>query len=193
MSLFINPPKKIYAAMRQCFTDYTPANHGAARRYAEHIRLGITAYDFTLAWSNQFWLIHVAWPKPNDAGNELEGWHMYLTKYNYALLEHGISTIQLENVVSEPEPFRNDVLADTSVSGMFSTLRTDAKAKGATVQGRKSINAKYLRDVSKLFAAAGVNDMCIDVDFGMGPCDAVTLIGRADAAHLHALIMPIRR
>lgn len=193
MSLFVNPPKQIYSAMRQCFNAYTPARNGAVRRYAEYIRLGITAYDFTLAWTNQFWLIHVAWPKPKNAGNQLEGWHMYLTKYNYAFLEHGISTIQLENVVSEPEPFRNDVLAETSVSAMFSTLRTDAKAKGATVQGRKSINAKYLRDVSKLFAAAGVNDMRIDMDFGMGPCDAVTLVGRADIAHIDALIMPIRR
>lgn len=193
MSLFVNPPKKIYSAMRQCFTAYTLAGNFAARRYAEHIRLGITAYDFTLAWSNQFWLIHVAWPKPKDAGNHLEGWHMYLTKYNYALLEHGISTTQLEGVVSEPEPFRSDVLSEAAVSALFSNLRTDSTAKGADVQGRKSLNAKYLRDVCKLFAAAGVDDMRIDMDFGMGPLDAVTLIGRADVARIDALIMPIRR
>lgn len=193
MSLFVIPPKKIYAAVRQCFTAYTPNRNVAARRYAEYIRLGITAYDFTLTWSNQLWLIHVSWPKPKDVGNELEGWHMYLTKYNYALLEHGISTIQLEGVVSEPEPFRNDILSESSVRAMFSNLRTDDKAKGAKVQGKKSLNAKYLRDVSKLFAAAGVNDMRVDMDFGMGACDAVTLMGHADVACINALIMPIRR
>lgn len=190
--MFIQVPKKVYSAIRQCFTDYA-GPIGKSSRYREFVRLGITAYDFTLTWSNQYWLVHVAWPKPKDAGNQLEGWHIYLSKYNYAFLENGATTEQLEQIVTDGAPFRYDVLNATATRTLFDNLRTDAKAKGARTQQLKTLNAKYLRDVAKLFAAAGVDNMQVNMDFGMSPMDAVIMSGQAGDARIDALIMPIRR
>ena len=71
------------------FRAYKPLIMGKGKaepsnRIAEFVRLGVTAYDFTLTYSDHIILIHTSWPKPRDMGNACEGWFSYLNKDEFA-------------------------------------------------------------------------------------------------------------
>lgn len=118
-------------------------------RASEFIRLGCTAYDFTLSYTDSYMLIHCRWPHKQDFGNAHEDWRAYLTKTEF------INTFCLTGVKSASYPmtesdlpFRSDLLGRTQLDHFFELVedRTEKHPRQ-----KKFVNAKYLYTVLSVF------------------------------------------
>lgn len=117
MAGLITIPAPIYRAFKAL-----PLQKGHAQpqfRYAEYVRLGATAYDYTLTFSDGFVLIRCSWPKPKDMGNAFEGHYAYLTKAEFQRLEYHVKKGASFPLDERECPFQRDILSPSAVQTLF--------------------------------------------------------------------------
>lgn len=106
----ISFPTKVHSAFASLIVKHAQPS----QRVAEFVRVGVTAYDYTLTYSDTFMLLHYAQPKPKDMGNMFEGFHRYLNKVEWAGLPEGARGCRVFpalDVEEYEEPFQHDLLA----------------------------------------------------------------------------------
>ena len=187
------------------FRAYKPLIMGKGKaepsnRIAEFVRLGVTAYDFTLTYSDQVILIHTSWPKPRGMGNACEGWFSYLTKDEFAALPYnpksGAVSPIFESVIC---PFQRDILSKDTLQNLFNphVSKRDKKKLPTFV---RSVNPYHLARISKAFetmckgGAAGGFDQPIKFDIGADTLSSICFDAfvKRDMLTIAALLMPVR-
>jgi hypothetical protein len=194
MADLINIPASVYRAFK-----VLPMQKGHAQaqfRYAEYVRLGVTAYDFTLTYCDGFSLIRCAWPKPKDMGNAFEGYFAYLTKAEFQRLEYEPKKGASFPLDVRECPFQRDILSPTAVQTFFDITAP----KTDKIELTKRINPKILQTVTKALATIcskgerdGSDSTCT-VDIGASsdtPLKIRSYVHRYDM-NVDAIIMPVR-
>lgn len=201
MSDFITIPAPVYRAYKPLIKP-----SGSTRmhnRIAEFVRVGITAYDFTLTYSDHFMMIRCAWGKPKEWGNHLEGYAQYLTKEQFTDVEYTAKYGARIPVVESPElPFRDDILTDRSVQSFIDLNQGSYRAtKGKVIpcsskKFNASLMAKTMQACSRICMHGDeqVDDSPLTLDFGADPtvpAYAHAYVRKLDVT-LDALVMPLR-
>jgi hypothetical protein len=165
-------------------------------RYAEYVRLGVTAYDFTLTYCDGFSLIRCAWPKPKDMGNAFEGYFAYLTKAEFQRLEYEPKKGASFPLDVRECPFQRDILSPTAVQTFFDITAP----KTDKIELIKRINPKIMQTVTKALATICSNgamdgsDSTCTFDIGASsdmPIKIRSYVHRYDM-NVDAIIMPVR-
>lgn len=193
-----------FAIPATVFRAYKPLIMGKGKaspsnRIAEFVRLGVTAYDFTLTYSDQIILVHTSWPKPKDMGNAHEGWFSYLTKDEFAALPYNPKSGAVSPIFGSGVcPFQRDILRKDAVQTLFDVQEPKRdKRKAPTFV--KSVNPKHLTRVSKALetmckgGAAGGYDAAIKLNIGtdeLRPLRFDAFVKR-DMLTIAALVMPV--
>lgn len=203
MSDFITIPAPVYRAFKPLIK---PSGSTRMRnRIAEFVRVGITAYDFTLTYSDHFMLIRCAWGKPKDWGNHLEGYFQHLTKEQFASVEYTAKYGARIPIIESPElPFRDDILKDSSVQSFIDLNQGSycaTKGKVIPCSSKKfnaNLMAKTMQACSRICMHGDpdvkVDDAPLIVDFGAGatvPAYIHAYVRKHDVT-LDALVMPLR-
>lgn len=201
MSDFINIPAPIYRAYKNLIKVY-----GSTRmhnRIAEFVRVGITAYDFTLTYSDHFMMIRCAWGKPKEWGNHLEGYFQYLNKEQFTDVEYTAKYGARVPIIEAPElPFQQDILKDSCVQSFIDLNQASYCVAGKHVMPcsskkfNASLMAKTMQACSRICMHGDeqVDDSPLTVDFGAGPTVpsyAHAYVRKLDVT-LDALVMPLR-
>lgn len=187
------------------FRAYKPliAGKGKAKpsnRIAEFVRLGVTAYDFTLTYSDQIILVHTSWPKPKDMGNACEGWFSYLTKDEFAALPYSPKSGAVSPIFASGIcPFQRDILSKDTVINLFDT-RTTKRDKKQLPTFVRSANPVHLARISKALetmckgGAVGGFDAPIKLDIGADTLTPLCFDAfvKRDMLTIAALVMPVR-
>lgn len=200
---FITIPAPVYRAVKPLVKPY-----GSTRmnnRIAEFVRVGITAYDFTLTYSDHFMLIRCAWGKPKDWGNHLEGYFQYLTKEQFADVEYTAKYgARIPIVESSELPFQVDLLRDSATQSFIDLNQGSyhiGKGKVIPCSSKKfnaSRMAKTMQACSRIClhgeTDVKVDDAPLTVDFGAGPTVPAYIHAyvRKHDVTLDALVMPLR-
>lgn len=201
MSDFITIPAPVYRAFKPLIkpSGYTRMH----KRIAEFVRVGITAYDFTLTYSDHFMLIRCAWGKPKDWGNHLEGYFQYLTKEQFTDVEYTAKYGARIPIVEVPElPFQQDMLKNTCVQSFIDMNQASYRVAGKHVMPcsskkfNASLMAKTMQACSRICMHGDeqVDDSPLTVDFGADPtvpAYAHAYVRKLDVT-LDALVMPLR-
>lgn len=190
----ITIPAPVYRAFK-----VLPMQKGRAQaqfRYAEYVRLGVTAYDYTLTYCDGFSLIRCAWPKPKDMGNAFEGYFAYLTKAEFQCLEYEPKKGASFPLDVRECPFQCDILSPSAVQTFFD-ITAPKKSKG---EFAKRINPKILQTVTRALATicskgerGGSDSTCV-FDIGAGsdmPLKIHAYVHRYDM-NADAIVMPVR-
>lgn len=198
---FINIPAPVYRAYKPLIK--ASGSTRMHNRIAEFVRVGITAYDFTLTYSDHFMLIRCAWGKPKDWGNHLEGYFQYLTKEQFADVEYTAKYGARVPIVEASEyPFQSDTLKDSSVQSFIDMNQASYRVAGKHVMpcSSKKFNASLLAKTMQacsricMHADEKVDDSPLTLDFGAGPtvpAYAHAYVRKLDVT-LDALVMPLR-
>lgn len=161
-------------------------------RVGEFVRIGVTAYDYTLTYSDTFILIHYAQPKPEDMGSMFEGFYRYLTKAEFAALpagERGYHVFPgIDDLDSEPYvcPFQHDLLKESLVDSY--TVRAQPSKTG-NVRVDPFHLTRALKAVSAICAVDGTECMTLTVQDGFGP---ILLVANSESYLVRGLVMPRR-
>lgn len=205
MTDIITIPAPVYRAFKPLIK---PA--GSTRmhnRVAEFVRVGVTAYDFTLTYSDHFMLIRCSWGKPKEWGNHLEGHFQYLTKEKFANVEYTAKYGAKIAVDESAElPFQADFLRDSAVQSFID--QNQASYKGGAGKGRvipcsskkfnASLMAKAMQACNRIClhgeTDVKVDDAPLTVDFGASPIVPAYIHAyvRKHDVTLDALVMPLR-
>lgn len=203
MSDFITIPAPVYRAYKPLIKP-----SGSTRmhnRIAEFVRVGITAYDFTLTYSDHFMLIRCAWGKPKEWGNHLEGYFQYLTKEQFTDVEYTAKYGARIPIVEAPElPFQQDMLKDSCVQSFIDLNQASYRVAGKHVMPcsskkfNASLMAKTMQACSRICLHGDtdvkVDDAPLTVDFGASttvPAYIHAYVRKHDVT-LDALVMPLR-
>lgn len=194
MADLITIPTPVYRAFK-----VLPMQKGHAQakfRYAECVRLGVTAYDFTLTYCDDVLLIRCAWPKPKDMGDAFEGYFAYLTKDEFQRLEYETKKGASFPLDERECPFQRDILSPTAVQKFFDITAP----KTNKVEYIKCINPKKLQTVTKALATIcskgeryGSDSTCT-FDIGASsdmPLKIHSYVHRYDMT-VDAIVMPVR-
>lgn len=169
----------------------------ASRRFAEFVRLGVTAYDYTMTFSDGFALLRCAWPKPKEMGNALEGYYAYLTKAEFQRLEYEPKKGAFFPLDERECPFQRDILSPSAVQFFFDLTGT-AKKTGK-IELSKKMNPCILSPVIKALATICKGgevrgDTACTFDIGASSDMPLTIrayVGR-EGMSLDAIVMPVR-
>lgn len=183
MADLITIPASVYRAFKALF------------RYVEYVRLGVTAYDYTLTYCDGLSLIRCAWPKPKDMGNAFEGYFAYLTKSEFQRLEYDAKKGATFPLDERECPFQRDILSPSAVQTLFDITEPKSKAEFA-----KRINPKILQTVTRALATIcskgerdGSDSTCV-FDIGASsdmPLKIHVYVHRYDM-NVDAIVMPVR-
>lgn len=203
MSDIITIPAHVYRAYKPLIKP-----SGSTRmhnRVAEFVRVGITAYDFTLTYSDHFMLIRCSWGKPKEWGNHLEGHFQYLTKEQFTNVEYTAKYGAKIAVDESAEmPMRVDALSDSGVQTLIDLNQKsyrETKGKVIPCSSKKfnsSLMAKTMQACSRIClhgeTDAKVDDAPLTVDFGASPFAPAYIHAyvRKHDVTLDALVMPLR-
>ena len=200
MTDIITIPASVYRAYKPLIM-----RKGTARpqqRYSEFVRIGCTAYDFTLTWSDSYVVLRVQWPKPKDWGNAHEGECWYLAKHEYEGMEY---TAKYGAKFPIPEtwelPFRDDILKDGIIQTFIDLNASSYKEKNVIPCSRKKVSAQLMAKVMRACDTIcgkgdhdGMTNAPIGVDFGCNETVPVHIASFVNSIGLtlDALVMPIR-
>lgn len=200
---FITIPAPVYRAVKPLVKPY--GSTSMHNRIAEFVRVGITAYDFTLTYSDHFILVRCSWGKPKEWGNHLEGHFQYLTKEQFASVEYTAKYGARIPIADAPElPFRNDMLTDSAVQSFIDLNQASYRVPGKHVMPcsskkfNASLMAKTMQACSRIClhgeTDVKVDDAPLTVDFGAGPTVPAYIHAyvRKHDVTLDALVMPLR-
>ena len=189
MHYFITIPPRIYRAFKRL-----PMKEHTAKpnqRCAEFVRLGVTAYDFTLTYSDSYFLVRCEWPKPKTWGNEHDGMYWYLTKTEFANLGKGATFAVPECSTS---PFQGgDMLKDVVVKDFINLNADGYKKKNRKPSSVKHIDARYLASLTRTIDMILSEDKCIQVDFGCDELVPALMVASDELVHILGIVMPIRK
>lgn len=161
-------------------------------RVGEFVRIGVTAYDYTLTYSDTFILIHYAQPKPEEMGNMFEGFYRYLTKAEFAALpagERGYHVFPgIDDLDSEPYvcPFQHDLIGPGLVHNYFDDIDP---SPCDTLKVDPYHLTRALKAVSAICATDGHEWMQLTVQHGYKP---LLLTAYSEAYLVRGLVMPRR-
>ena len=194
-------PAPIYRAFKTL-----PQQKGSVKAYdriAEFIRLGCTAYDFTLTYSNRYIVIHAEWPKPKDMGNEHEGWYRYLDRAAFTRLDYDPKNGATYPITDEPDTtfVGGDILKPGLLDSYLDLANhSQQKRNNGKISLSKQVNPTYLSTVLKVCATickGGAKDGTtegVTLDIGSNPVGPVVVRSYVPkhGLSLTALVMPIR-
>lgn len=161
-------------------------------RVGEFVRIGVTAYDYTLTYSDTFILIHYAQPKPDGMGNMFEGFYRYLKKSEFAALpagERGYHVFPgLEDLDGKTYvgPFQHDLLRGSLLE---SYLNHTHQSKTGSVRVDPFHLTRALKAISAICSVDGTECMSLTVQDDYGP---ILLVANSDAYLVRGLVMPRR-
>lgn len=166
-------------------------------RVGEFVRIGVTAYDYTLTYSDTFILIHYAQPKPEDMGNMFEGFYRYLTKAEFAALPAGdrgyhvfpgLDTLDSDSVCpfQHDRPFQHDPLKGSLLDSFINHTQ---QSKTGSVHVDPFHLTRALKAVSAICSVDGTECMTLTVQDGFGP---ILLVANSDGWMVRGLVMPRR-
>lgn len=189
MDNYIMPVKVARAFKTIIKKEHTqPAN----LRVAEFIRLGCTAYDYTLSYTDTFVLIHCRWPHKQDFGNVHEGWRAYFTKTVFINTFCLIGVKSASYPMTESElPFRNDIMGQDIINHLFDMVEDRAEKHP---RQKKFVNAKYLYTVLSVFKALA-DDGRMQLNIGTWVTGPISLEAYNPDMELEvrSIVMPIVR
>lgn len=164
----------------------------ASMRAAEFIRIGCTAYDYTLSYTDSYMLIHCRWPHKQDFGNVHEDWRAYLTKTEFTntFCLSGVKSVSYPMTESYL-PFRSDLLARTQLDHFFELVEDKLEKHP---RQKKFVNAKYLHTVLSVFKALA-DDGRMQINIGTRVAGPIALEAYNSDMELEvrAIVMPIAR
>lgn len=191
-------PATVFRAYKPLITGKGKAK--PSNRIAEFVRLGVTAYDFTLTYSDQIILVHTSWPKPKGMGNAHEGWFTYLTKDEFAALPYNSKSGAVSPIFESGIcPFQRDILRKETVSNLFE-YRAPKRDKKQLPTFVRSVNPVHLTRISKALetmckgGAADGFDSPIKFDIGADTLTSLCFDAfvKRDMLTIAALLMPVR-
>lgn len=187
MDNYIMPTK-----IARAFKPYIKREHSqpANLRYSEFIRLGCTAYDYTVSYTDSFVMIHCRWPHKQDFGNAHEGWRTYFTRTEFVNTFCLTGVKQASYQMQESElPFRSDIMQREQLDHFFSLVE-DRKEKHP--RQYKYVNATYLHSVLGIFKALSL-DGKIKLNIGTRVTGPISLEAYNPdmELELRAIVMPV--
>jgi len=195
MADLITIPAPIYRAFKSLPLAKGKAEPGA--RISEFVRVGVTAYAYTLTWSDLRVLIHAAWPKPKELGNTFEGWHLYLSKEEFAALPYDSRKGSELVIFDTPsDPFYRDILAPMNVNTFMDMGERDKPTPDRVKAVNPCIALPVVKALAAMCKSGDMNGKAAPVkwDFGKTPLSPL----RFDVhlyhceADVSGLIMPVR-
>lgn len=200
MEDIITIPTPVYRAFKPLIVAHGKAD--PSKRCSEFVRLGVTAYDFTLTYSDTFILIKAQWPKPKDMGNAREGWYTYLEKYEYEdLLGNAKAGFRVPIVGIGVCPFHHDLLSEQTIQNLIELHPKKGSRKGLAPSSIRSVNPYHMERVTKALLQMCKNggpdgfNAPYTIDLGtseVGPI-LMTAFTKRHTLTVTALVMPVRR
>ncbi len=186
---FITIPPRVYRAFKRLpMKEHTAKS---TQRYAEFVRLAVTAYDFTLTYSDSYFLVRCEWPKPKTWGNDREDMFWYLTKTEFANLGKGVEFKVPECSVS---PFAGgDILSDSAINRLLDLTADTYKSRMPQSAKAKYVDARYLAQLTRTIDMILSEDRNVRIDFGCASYAPVVMAASDKQFHVYGLVMPIRK